>query len=353
MSYFKENIDELAAYIPGEQPGRDSGVVKLNQNENPYPPSPKALEVLREFGGAALRVYPDPMVNQFRRAVAEVLDVPAEWILPGDGSDDLIVMINRAAIGPARAVAYPVPTFPFYQTQAQIEAAACVEVRANDDFSLPIEQLAEANAAVTFVSSPNSPTGASATVEQLDWLAGRVDGLLVIDEAYADFADQDAISLVAKCANVIVLRTLSKGYSLAGLRLGFGIAGPELMEGLVKAKAIYNVGPLVAAVGAAAISDQQYHRECVTKIRRERARLREELVARGLVVWPSGGNFVMVSLPGGDGLAAFEALKARGVLVRYFDQDRMQDKLRITVGTKDQNDSLLAAWDQSSLGNTP
>jgi len=356
MSFFKDNIESMDAYVPGEQPAEAAGVVKLNQNENPYPPSPKALAVLREFDGESLRLYPDPVVTRFRKAAGELLGVREDWILPGDGSDDLIIMIARAAAGPDRPVAYPHPTFPFFLTQGQIEAAACIEVPCDEDFSLPIERLARTAAAVTFVASPNSPTGATATPDRLDWLARQLDGLLVIDEAYVDFADEHAAALATKHRNVIVLRTLSKGYSLAGLRLGFGLANPTLMDGLLKTKAIYNVGPLPAAVGAAALADQEYHARCVRLIRAERQRLARELAKRGFRVYPSGGNFLMVAVPGGsagspppatsrggDGRAAFEALKARGVLVRYFNEDPLRDKLRITVGTEQEDSALLAA----------
>ena len=254
-------------------------------------------------------------------------------------------MVARAAADQRRAVAYSVPTFPFYLTQAQIEDAPVLEIQANEDFSLPIEQLADANAAVTFVANPNSPTGAAAGTDRLDWRAGRLDGLLVIDEAYVDFADQNALALASTRPNVVVLRTLSKGYSLAALRLGFAVANPELMAGLLKTKAIYNVGPLPAAVGAAALADQEYHSQCVAKIRSQRARLADELASRGVTVWPSQGNFLMVSPAGGDALAAYQTLKDRGVLVRYFNKGRMADKLRISVGTERDNNRLLAAWD--------
>lgn len=345
MKPFKDHIESMDAYVPGEQPETLDRIVKLNQNENPYPPSPKALAVLREFEGSALRLYPDPMVTRFRKAAAELMGVGPDWILPGDGSDDLIIMIARAAAGPGRPVAYPHPTFPFFFTQATIENAPVIRVPCDQDFSLPLEALAKTKAAVTFVASPNSPTGATASPDRLDWLAGKLKGLLVIDEAYVDFADQHAATLATRRPNVIVLRTLSKGYSLAGLRLGFGLANPKLMAGLLKTKAIYNVGPLPAAVGAAALADQEYHTRCVALIRAQRDRLARELAARGFRVYPSGGNFLMVAVPSGDGQAAFEALKARGVLVRYFNEDTLTDKLRISIGTQQDTDALLAAVD--------
>ena len=343
MTFFRDNIDAMTSYIPGEQPAGGERVVKLNQNENPYPPSPAALEVLRQFDGGALRLYPDPMAREFCRTAGDVLGVPPESILVGDGSDDIIIMIARACLAKGRTVVYPVPTFPFYFTQAQVEDAQVVAVPFNDDFSLPIDALAQAGGAVTFVANPGSPTGVAPSTNQLDYLAGKLDGLLVIDEAYVDFAEENALVLAGKHANVIVLRTLSKGYSLAGLRLGFGITDPGLLAGLLKTKAIYNVGALPAAVGAAAIADQDYHNQCVAKIVASRARLTADLAKLGFTVVPSQANFLLARPPAGDAERIYESLKARGILVRYFYQPPLDDKLRITVGTDEQNAVLVEA----------
>jgi histidinol-phosphate aminotransferase len=340
----RPNIDAMSAYIPGEQPADVTRVVKLNQNENPYPPSPKALAVLREFDGGSLRFYPDPMATEFCRVAGEAVGVPADWICVGDGSDDLITMIARAAAGKGRPIVAPEPTFPYYLTQAQVEDAEYVAIPCNEDFTLPIEALARANGAVTFLASPNSPTGAGATAEQISWLAGKLRGLLVVDEAYVDFARQNAAGLVQRHENLVVMRTLSKGYSLAALRLGFAIASPVVKQALLKTKAIYNVGALPAAVGAAAMADQDYHNDCVRKILAERARLEDELPRRGFRVWPSEANFLMVTVPA-DGAAFEAALKARNVLVRYFSKPPMTDKLRISVGTPQEDTILLAAID--------
>lgn len=351
MGFYRDNIDAMTAYVPGAQPANLAEVVKLNQNENPYPPSPKVAEVLAGFNTDALRYYPDPLAGDFRRAVAEVLDVPAEWVIPGDGSDDLIIMVARAALAGGRSIAYPTPTFPYYFTQAQIEDARIVEVPSGPNFELPIEQLAEANADLTMLSSPNSPTGAEAEPEQLHWLAGKLDGLLVIDEAYADFTPRNALGLLGKRDNVAIFRTLSKGYSLAALRLGFAIAPPAVRDGLLKTKAIYNVGAIPAAAGAAALRDQGYHNACCERIIAQRTRLAEELTRRGCRVWASGGNFLAVSVPGGDAEGACEALKTRNVLVRYFNKPPMADKLRISIGTPQEIDRLLAAWDDAQIGS--
>ncbi|MDY6913033.1 MAG: aminotransferase class I/II-fold pyridoxal phosphate-dependent enzyme, partial [Planctomycetota bacterium] len=281
MSYFRKNIDAMTAYVPGEQPAPGAKLIKLNTNENPYPPSLKAIRVLRGLTADGLRPYPDPTAGEFRLAVSEVLGVPADWVLPGNGSDDVITMIARACLAPGRKAVYPAPTFEFYPTQGRIEGAELVEVPFDDDFNLPVEQLLAAGGAVTFVASPNSPSGTSAPNEQLEQLAAGLDGVLVIDEAYVDFADNNALELVRRFDNVIVLRTLSKGYSLAGLRLGFGVACPSLLSGFLKTKAIYNVSAPAAAVGAAAMRDQDHKNACVEKIKASRVKLTGELEAMG------------------------------------------------------------------------
>ncbi len=347
MKLFRQSIARMSPYVPGAQPPRGAKVVKLNTNENPYPPSPRAMELLRATAADELRLYPDAMATRFREAVAGVIGFGTDWILPGNGSDDLIMMIARAAAGPGRAIAYPTPTFTFYATQAHIENAPRVEVPFDEDYRLPVDALASAGAAVVFVANPNSPSATAAATGELGELAGRVDGLLVIDEAYVDFAEADALELVRRHENVVILRTLSKGYSLAGLRLGYAVARPAVIEGLAKAKQIYNVGAVPAAVGAAAIADQDWKNANAGKVKASRAKLAGELERQGFRVWPPQANFVMAQVPsgraGGDAGALHEALKARGILVRHFRTDRLRDKLRITVGTDEQNAALLDA----------
>ena len=343
MSYFRDNIDAMAAYVPGEQPRDAQQVIKLNTNENPYPPSPAAMAVLSAVAGDDLRRYPDPMARNACRALADVLGVPIERILPGNGSDDLIMMLARACAGGDRAVAFPTPTFEFYRTQALIEGARIVEVPFDDDFRLPLAGLAEADAAVTFIANPASPSAGAATAQQLDELASRLSGVLVIDEAYVDFADGSALELIETHANVVVLRTLSKGYSLAGLRLGFGLAQPALLAGLVKTKAIYTIDAVAAAVGAAAIRDQDHKNANAERVKASRRRLIDGLEAIGFRVWPTQANFVLARPPGGQAGRLCADLKERRILVRYFSHNRLADKMRITVGTDEQNQALLDA----------
>jgi histidinol-phosphate aminotransferase len=343
MNYFNDQIESMAAYVPGAQPAPGEQVAKLNTNENPYPPSPRVRDVLDGFDPALLRRYGDAMGGPFGQAVAEHLGIPIERILPGNGSDDLIVMIARACLGPGRRVAYPSPTFGFYRTQALVAGAEIVEVPYDKSFLLPVEQLLAARAAVTFLANPDSPSGTMVGNDVLAHLATGLEGLLVVDEAYCDFAGQTALELVDRFENVICLRTLSKGYSLAGLRMGFAVARPEIIEQLAKAKQIYNVDTLAAAVAAAAIADQDYKDQCVRRVLDSRGKLTDGLAALGFDVVGSHTNFLLARPPALAPSEIVDRLKAEGILVRYFSQGVAADRIRITVGTEAENARLLAA----------
>ena len=343
MSRFRPAIDSLHGYVPGEQPPDGTDVVKLNTNENPYPPSPRALAALGAIDAESLRRYPQPFADACRRSAAEVLGVEPEWILVGNGSDDLLTMLFRAVTGAGRAVAYPAPTYVLYRTLAAIQGAPVLEAPFDEEYTLPVDALVDSGAALTIVANPNSPSGTAATVEQLAELADRATGVVAIDEAYVAFADSSALDLVRRCDRVIVLRTLSKSHGLAGLRLGFGIAHPDLLSGLAKVKDSYNVDAVADAVGAAAIRDVAYTRETVERIRRTRARLGRALIDRGFRTWPSQANFVLARPADGDACRVYHGLRERGVLVRYFAEPRLADKLRITVGTEQETTRLLSA----------
>lgn len=333
----------MAGYIPGEQPRPGQTVIKLNTNENPYPPSPRAMEVLRHFDGDLLRRYSQPMSGRVRQAVSQVTGFAEDWVLVGNGSDELLSMICKACCQKDRPAAYPMPTYVYYRTLAQVQDAPCVEVPFDDDYNLPLAGLVQANAAVTFISNPNSPSGTLTPLAELDELAGRLSGLLVIDEAYVDFAGQDSLSLVRKHPNVIVLRTLSKGYSLAGLRVGYGILPPALMPMLIKVKDHYNLSAIACEMGAVAIEDQAYMKANVAKIQVSRHALTEGLAGLGWRVWPSQSNFLLARPAAGNAEEIYQHLKKQGILVRYFNEPNLQDKLRITVGTDEQNGQLLKA----------
>lgn len=344
MNHFRPTIEAMAGYIPGEQPKPGTKIIKLNTNENPYPPSPQAMAVLQNLDSEWLRRYPDPFARSFCQAASVALGVPEDWIIVGNGSDDVLnILIRACAEGTDRPIAYPMPTYVLYRTLAAMQPATVVEVPYGENFELPIDSLVAANAAITFIASPNSPSGHSVAIADLRELAQRITGVLAIDEAYVDFAEASALPLVQEFENVIVLRTLSKGYSLAGLRMGFGIAHPNLLSGLFKVKDSYNIDAIATAVGTAAMQDQDYKNTCAEKVKAARSQLTFDLKNLGFSVLPSQGNFVLATSLDRHAEQLYLALKERGILVRYFNQAGLSDKLRITVGTEEQNQTLLEA----------
>lgn len=362
-NWFRPAVVSMEGYAPGEWPALDAGILKLNSNENPYPPSPKVMTALREISGGIsgetgnntgaelLRRYPDPLASDFRQRVSETFGIPADWIIAGNGSDDLLTLLVRACSeGSTRSLAYPMPTYVLYRTLAAIQPATVVEVsyqQKGTDWLLPVEQLLEANAAVTLIATPNSPSGHVVAQSDLRRLAAGLSGVLLIDEAYVDFvgkgADRMHLDLVREFNNVMLLRTLSKGYGLAGLRLGFGIAQPGLLVGLLKVKDSYNVDAIALKLGEAAIADQAYKTETVQKVIAARKQLAIELQSLGFLVWPSSTNFLLVKPPTTVAQSLQVALKAEGIMIRYFNQPGLDDKLRITVGTPAQNAHMVQA----------
>lgn len=337
MSYFRPPVQSMTGYVPGTQPA-DDRYIKLNTNENPYPPAPAVVKALRRLGGDKLRKYPDPTALQFRTAAARILGVQPDMILAGNGSDDLLTIITRSFAGPGELIAYPWPTYSLYPVLAQIQEAQIATVPFPDDFSLP-QQLAEMPAKIIFVSNPNSPTGTLIGMEQLDQLAGAIKGVLVIDEAYVDFARSNCLKLVHKHPNVIVLRTLSKSYSLAGLRFGFALARPDLIAGMSKVKDSYNCNAVAIELATVAIQQQEYLLKTLAKIRRGRKYLTGQLTRLGFTVLPSEANFIWATIGTPSGGQIYETLKHNGILVRYFDQQL--DGLRITVGKDTENRQLI------------
>jgi histidinol-phosphate aminotransferase len=344
MSYFRPAVDRMTGYVPGEQPQQGTKIIKLNTNENPYPPSPKVMADLAMVEGEVLRRYPDPFARDFCQAVSEALAIPSDWVIVGNGSDDVLnILVRACAEGGDRPVVYPTPTYVLYKTLSAMQPAEVVEIPYPETFQLPVAELIAAKGAITFIASPNSPSGHSVPLEQLRELAQNVSGIVVIDEAYVDFAECSALPLVREFENVIVLRTLSKGYSLAGLRMGFGIANPNLLAGLFKVKDSYNIDALAIALGTAAMRDQAYKIECADRVKVSRAKLTQDLKSLGFSVLDSQGNFVLATAPTGNAEPLYLALKERGILVRYFNQPGLTDKLRISVGTDEQNQILIEA----------
>jgi histidinol-phosphate aminotransferase len=343
MINFRDNVKKMDGYMPGEQPPPGSKVIKLNTNENPYLPSPEVMKVLHGFDGEWLRRYPDPMATMAREAAAGVYGVPADWILAANGSDEMLALLARAFLEAGRRIAYPMPTYSLYITLAEMQDATTVEVAYDEDYNLPVDGLLAAQADLTFICTPNNPSATVAPVGDLEKLASGLKGVLVIDEAYTDFSDSNAMELVSRHENVIVLRTLSKAYSLAGLRVGFGVAQPRLMEGLIKIKDSYNVDSVALRLAAAAMNDQEWMRANAGKIKASRAKLAAALEQMKFRLWPSQANFIMARPARGDARYLYYELRDRGILVRYWDRPRLDDKIRITVGTDEENQALIAA----------
>ena len=341
---FREAIERMAPYTPGEQPRPGQRLIKLNTNENPYPPSPGVRRAIVAAAGAALRLYPPPRADAFVAAASRLYGVPANMILAGNGSDELLSMIFRAALGHGDRVAYALPTYSLYDTLASIQEARVVAIPLGPGFALPLDALARERAQLTVVCSPNSPCGTLAAPDQLADVARRLGGrLLVIDEAYVDFAETNALGLVRRHRNVVVLRTLSKSFSLAGMRLGLLFAQPPIIESLLKVKDSYNLSRVAVAAGAQALDDAGWMRRNVEKVKRMRAETEERLRTMGFEVPPSSSNFVLARLAGRDMGPVAAALRRRGILVRHFPASVFRDALRISIGTPTEMAALFKA----------
>jgi len=336
----------MTGYVPGEQP-QERRYIKLNSNENPYPPSPRVIAAVRAAAGDELRLYPDPLANALRDRAAAVYGVRRENILVGNGSDELLNLIVRTCVGPGERVVYPYPTYSLYDTLVALQESEGVHVAYPSDFSLPAG-LVEARGRVTFICHPNSPSGTAVPIAAIRALAEQVAGLLVVDEAYVDFAEANALALVRAHANVVVLRTFSKSFSLAGMRIGLAFAAPSIIGELLKVKDSYNVTRLSIVAATAALEDYGWMQANVARIRQTRQRLTDELRRRNYAVLPSQSNFVLARRPGRSLEPVYAGLKARGILVRYFPTPELADALRITVGTDEEVDALLAALDDVS-----
>ena len=343
-SYFRPHINAMSGYVPGEQP-RDGEYVKLNTNENPYPPSPRVAEAIAAGLDGRMRRYPDPVGTAFRKAVAARHGVEPGMILAGNGSDDLLTIITRAFVGPGDLVVYPTPSYILYRTLAELQDARYLEVPFRDDWTLDPSEFARPEARVAFLANPNSPSGTCLKPVAVAALARAMRCPLVVDEAYGDFAETDCVGLVADHPNVIVTRSFSKGCGLAGLRLGYLVARPEIVAGLEKVKDSYNCDTLSLLGGEAAINDRAYLAETRATIIATRDRLTIAMRSLNYRVPDSSANFVWCE-GGPPAREVYDDLKARKILVRLMSYPGREDGLRITVGTDQEVDTLIAAMRQ-------
>ena len=348
---FRDNVQKMAGYVSGEQP-QESGWVKLNTNENPYPPSPAVVAAIQQAATGRLNVYPDPRATSFRKVAAGLFDVDPDWILPANGSDENLTILIRSFCDTGDSIVYPYPSYVLYETLAQIQGSTVSRLQLNDQFewdpSAARQLCGPAN--LCFVPNPNSPTGNRWSAEQLQQLLPD-DGVLVLDEAYGDFADEPHKGQLLKdprfAGRIVVTRTLSKSYSLAGLRFGFSIADPALTEGMQKVKDSYNCDAIAIAAATAALEDQEWMLANRKKIIATRTRLAAELPKLGFAVSASETNFLLVKHESGRHAAIYEGLKQNKVLVRFMkfpivDSDSVIDGLRITIGTDAEIDRLLS-----------
>ncbi len=334
----------MSGYVPGEQP-QDAGVIKLNTNENPYPPSPNVYKALKTALNPSLRLYPEPQSDTLRTVAATVYGVKPAHIIVGNGSDEVLSMLLRCFVGPRDRVAFPVPTYSLYDTLVEIQDGVAAAVDYSADFSVP-PSLSEQNAVLTFLCNPNAPSGTLVSLTEIERLARSVAGILVVDEAYVDFAASEgasSIPLIRQLPNLIVLRSFSKSFSLAGMRIGLAFASEEIISGIMKVKDSYNVNRLSLIAAAAALKDMPWMVRNVRRIQRSRRKLTTGLKRMGFDVYPSHANFVLARKKGQNMKRVYDELKLRKILVRYFDVPMLQDCLRITVGTPIEVQALLKA----------
>jgi histidinol-phosphate aminotransferase len=338
----------MAGYTPGEQPKPGERVIKLNTNENPFPPSPRVIEAIGRITPDALRRYPSSMADEFRAVAARVHGVSVESVLAGNGSDDILQIALRSYCGPGDVLVCPEPTYSLYPVLADLADVRLIAVPWEAGWRLPADALVRHAARAIFFANPNSPSGTSVSVADVEALANATEALVLVDEAYADFADDHCIRLLQRCRNVLISRTFSKGYGLAGLRFGYALGDPAVIAQMAKVKDSYNCDAVAIAAACAALDDRAYAQANWQAIRAERARLSAELERRRFAVVPSQANFLLGTTP--DAAHAgwlYAALKDRGVLVRFFDRLALDNKLRISIGTHDENDALLAALDEA------
>jgi len=342
MTYLRKNIAEMAGYVPGFQPPDEAAWIKLNTNENPYPPSPQVIKAIREATGDSLRKYPDAPSRAGREAAAELYGYPVDWVIMANGSDELLNNLIRACADEGEEIAYLHPSYSYYATLAEIQGARIKTFELTEGGE--IKGFPERyTGKLFFLTNPNAPLGLRWGIDEVAAIADRCDGLLVVDEAYADFADGNCLALVGQKPNVVVTRTLSKSYSLAGMRLGLAIARPEIIAALDKIRDHYNLDRLAQTAVAAALKDQEYFTGCVKRICETREWFGAGLEELGYNVIPSSANYLFASPPDKDGKRVYDALFERKILVRYFSDPVLSHGLRISIGTHEEMAKTLQA----------
>ncbi|MGA4579616.1 histidinol-phosphate transaminase [Limisphaera sp. VF-2] len=356
-------VRNLQPYVPGEQP-RISGLIKLNTNENPYPPSPRVLEAVRAAVDGRLRLYPDPTATRLREKLAKLHKCDPDQIIVGNGADEILRLAVQAFVEPVAAQRGPlsrrylvppapalvqsfVPSYSLYPVLAAQHGAAFHGVPLQMDFGLPepgqLRFLKEwqPNAALTFITTPNAPSGRAYPTAQLEAICARSRGVVVLDETYADFAPEQALSLALTLPNVLVCRSFSKAYSLCFLRVGYAVGPGPLIQAMHKLRDSYNVNGLGQIAAEATLDDLEYYRQNFRKIAETRDWTARELTALGFRVLPSHTNFLLVRPPGASAADWYRKLREQKILVRWFDLPELRDYLRISIGTPQDMQALI------------
>ncbi len=351
MSIILPHIDRLKPYAAGAATTHNPAAIRLHLNENPYPPSARVLDVLRSIGEQLVRRYPDNQSAMLRSAVARHHGRGEEEVLCGNGSSEIISLIFKAFLGPDRRIAIPDPSFALYQSVAAVYQTACEMIPSLEDLSIDTDGLIRSEADAVILINPHAPSGKLLPPAEVERIAQQYKGLLIIDEAYIDFCSDDhgasptAIPLLDKHPNLLILRTFSKAYAMCGMRVGYCLASPALIEALHKAKDLYNVDQVSAMLASAALSDTSYLKQTTAAIRQTRDAFSASMTGMGFRVYPSDTNFVLCKVPDERGVNAARSLCAklaeRNIYVRHFDAPRLCDKLRICIGTDSEMETLL------------
>jgi len=333
----KKRLEKIKPYVPGEQP-QEKGFIKLNTNENSYPPPSNVIRAIKDALNGRLNIYPDPQCSQLRKTIAEFYKLKPEQIIVGNGSDELLKMIILAFVDEDDSVGFLYPSYVLYKTLAETYGGKINEYKLQKDYSLP-KELFQIKDKVFFFANPNPPFGSFYPIDEIEKLIKGASGLFVLDEAYVDFSESNGLNLINKYDNLIVTRSFSKSFSLAGMRIGIGFGNPKLIAILNKVKDSYNVNVLSQVAAQAVYEDYDKVEKIINKVKNNREYLIARLNKMGIEVTNSGANFIFAKLK--NPKMIYEKLKERKILIRYFNAPMMNDGLRITIGTKKQMDVLL------------
>lgn len=341
MKYWNKNLKNLSPYIPGEQPGKNDKVIKLNTNENPYPPTPNIKKMLKNLNETRFALYPESDCFTLRKALSDCYQLPVNNIFCGNGSDEILSLIFRCFLSSEDLVLVPYPNYSLYETLAQSHGVPFEYVQSDDNFKIDFNQLLQKESQAIFFSNPNAPTGSFYDINLIYGFCKEYKGLFVLDEAYIDFGGESGIKLISELDNLLVVRTFSKSFSLAGIRLGYVFGSEALIEGFLRMKDSYNVNYLTQMIGYEAIKDYDYMKTNAEDIMSKRDYLTKKLQELGFNITESKSNFVFATHKTVPAKEIYTALKEKGIFIRYFNQPRLDNYIRVTIGKRGELDQFL------------